>query len=732
MSSVIAKLKVKLEAEIEAFKKGFNEATKQLRTFQRDAQRIGQSLTTSVTLPIIGIGAAALTQAKRLDQLTKALEAVTGGTDEASKQLNRLRDIAKAPGIDLESAVQGFLTLSSATKDVGLAEKAIKEFGNAVALSAGSTEDLTAVLYSMRELMTDLNQQSLKEINRRIPQFSKLMREAFGTDQAQAIKKMGVTGEQFANIMVTKLGDLQRVTGGFSNSWENASIAVREALAKIGTSIVNSTKLADKLDAFGNKVNDLADRFSKLSPTTQKTITYIAGFAAALGPLIYITGKVAEGLLSMHKAALLLGKGLVGKAGFIGLIVATSEALYTLRERLKDVVSETGFSSNKFKAFFQAIPFYNVATMTVDVEKMGEALQQTFGNTVGRINRGGGLGEFLKKIKGGTEETVPAIHDLTKEVEKFNLAADQIEQADSVWSVIIKDIQAAKDELIAVNKEIDKMAKGFAKTPTGKVASSSVPSTGMPKSDTGNDPYAAVSEAAIQRAHNLQAIADATGISIDELKAKYGEFAKTLGDLPTEEAVSQFNLMRDAAQQAANIIAGGLATMASSVAESVGQLAAGIGSGMDVFRALVGSIADMLIQLGKLAISTGIAAAGIKAALETLNPVAAILGGTALVALGSFVKAKLAGLKPPKLAEGGLAFGKTLATVGDNFNAGSDPEVISPLSKLKSMLGGVGGGVIELRMPKIQWDGRAFIMGWEQAYWQKYRSAPTLIPIKRT
>ena len=40
----------------------------------------------------------------------------------------------------------------------------------------------------------------------------------------------------------------------------------------------------------------------------------------------------------------------------------------------------------------------------------------------------------------------------------------------------------------------------------------------------------------------------------------------------------------------------------------------------------------------------------------------------------------------PKLAKGGLATAPTLAMVGDNPNASSDPEVISPLSKLKGMI----------------------------------------------
>jgi hypothetical protein len=44
--------------------------------------------------------------------------------------------------------------------------------------------------------------------------------------------------------------------------------------------------------------------------------------------------------------------------------------------------------------------------------------------------------------------------------------------------------------------------------------------------------------------------------------------------------------------------------------------------------------------------------------------------------------------KPVKLATGGLAYGPTLAVVGDNPGASSDPEVVAPLSKLSTYLGG--------------------------------------------
>lgn len=49
----------------------------------------------------------------------------------------------------------------------------------------------------------------------------------------------------------------------------------------------------------------------------------------------------------------------------------------------------------------------------------------------------------------------------------------------------------------------------------------------------------------------------------------------------------------------------------------------------------------------------------------------------------------------PKLAKGGLAYAPTLAMVGDNRNAGTDPEVIAPLSKLKDIIG-EGGDMTEV------------------------------------
>lgn len=133
--------------------------------------------------------------------------------------------------------------------------------------------------------------------------------------------------------------------------------------------------------------------------------------------------------------------------------------------------------------------------------------------------------------------------------------------------------------------------------------------------------------------------------------------------------------------------------MAFTIGEELGNALAGAGFNI---RNILMPVADALIQFGKLAIKAGVAAMGIEAALTKLGGPVAIAAGVALVALGTYVKSQL---KPPKLAKGGLAFGPTMAVVGDNRGASYDPEVIAPLSKLKGMLGDVGvGGVLETRI----------------------------------
>jgi TP901 family phage tail tape measure protein len=146
--------------------------------------------------------------------------------------------------------------------------------------------------------------------------------------------------------------------------------------------------------------------------------------------------------------------------------------------------------------------------------------------------------------------------------------------------------------------------------------------------------------------------------------------------------------------QVGPMITQGLADIGSTFIEMSAAVAMGSGSFGDVFNSVLMMLADLAVQVGKIAIGTAIAISGIKLALESLNPVAAFAAGVALIALGGAVKGALSkaakpksGGNTPRLAKGGLAYGPTMAVVGDNPGAKSDPEVIAPLSKLRNMIG---------------------------------------------
>jgi len=86
-------------------------------------------------------------------------------------------------------------------------------------------------------------------------------------------------------------------------------------------------------------------------------------------------------------------------------------------------------------------------------------------------------------------------------------------------------------------------------------------------------------------------------------------------------------------------------------------------------------------------------ALGVSKALTVTPPLGFVLAGIT-AALGA---AQVAAIASTPLAKGGIAYGETLATVGEYPGARSNPEVIAPLNKLEGILGKkgfVGGEVI--------------------------------------
>ena len=147
------------------------------------------------------------------------------------------------------------------------------------------------------------------------------------------------------------------------------------------------------------------------------------------------------------------------------------------------------------------------------------------------------------------------------------------------------------------------------------------------------------------------------------------------------------------------MLEGGIATFA----ENLGKALAG--EKVDLFGGFLQLLAEGLSTIGKALIAYGVAMDAFKKAFA--NPFAAIAAGVALVAIGSFIGAKISQTangknsksgSPKAFANGGIISGPTLGLMGEYPGAANNPEVVAPLDKLQSLIGGAMGGTLEARI----------------------------------
>lgn len=120
-----------------------------------------------------------------------------------------------------------------------------------------------------------------------------------------------------------------------------------------------------------------------------------------------------------------------------------------------------------------------------------------------------------------------------------------------------------------------------------------------------------------------------------------------------------------------NILQGVAVDTLANFGTLVGEALSGSADAASNFSsAVLSTLGDMAIQLGKLAISTGVTISGIKASLKSMNPYLAMAAGAALVMLGSAIKGATA-----NIAHGGSYSASSIsssygaATYGNNYQA---------------------------------------------------------------
>lgn len=293
---MLGELYIRLSADIKNLERELKRAERTISQYGQRMQQAGNRLSMAVTMPILGIGAAAIRSAGEMEALDKALQVTMRDagytTAQAKEELDALRKIAEAPGLDFEQAVKGSLRLQSVGFSAEQARKTLAEFANGVAAAGGSAQQLDRVTVQLAQIQSKgkVMNEDLMIIKENMPSISKAMLDAFGTADAEGIRKLGISTEQFVVQLTNQLGKMERVEGGISNSIINAGVSIKLFLASIGEELNKNLDIKGLVDRFSAGLGRLSEWFKGLDSNTKKLIINFALVLAAAGPMIKVIG----------------------------------------------------------------------------------------------------------------------------------------------------------------------------------------------------------------------------------------------------------------------------------------------------------------------------------------------------------------------------------------------------------------------------------------------------------
>jgi tape measure domain-containing protein len=294
-------LSIKIRADASPLERALKVVGRDMAAFSQKALAIGRGVTLGFTGPIIAMGSSFVNAAASMDQLERGMAAVMGSTSEAGKELSKLKESAKLPGLGFEEAVRGSIRLQAVGLQAEQARKILETFGKAIATTGGGAVELEAVQYQLTQMISKnrILAEDFKPIQSAVPLIGKALKLAFNTDNIEAVRATGVGAKEFAMRLTESLAVLPEVlnsTGGIRNQFDNLRDALKFASAEMGKAILKNIDLEAVIDSVTERINMLSDWFGSLSDGMQKFILGATKNIAIFGGLAWIIGQVGSAL----------------------------------------------------------------------------------------------------------------------------------------------------------------------------------------------------------------------------------------------------------------------------------------------------------------------------------------------------------------------------------------------------------------------------------------------------
>lgn len=310
----LANLLVKIGVDTADLNAGMDKATRSVNKFATDVTDAGRRLSVGISLPLIGVGAAAVKAAGDMEQTKVAFTTLLKSADAAKAHLEELKRFALTTPFQFEDLTKASRLMQAYGFAAADVVPKLRTMGNAVAALGGGNQLLERVVRSMGEIGTrgKITGEQLRELSRAgIPALDAVAKK-LGVTVAEAQKQVTAGTVDAQTAMDALLGYMEsRFQGGmeaqsktFLGTWSNIKDKLTFTLVDIGNTLlpVGKNLMTNVLDPMLASVQGLAAGFAKLSPTMQATILASAGLAAALPLLTIAIGATITNAIAIGNA----------------------------------------------------------------------------------------------------------------------------------------------------------------------------------------------------------------------------------------------------------------------------------------------------------------------------------------------------------------------------------------------------------------------------------------------
>ena len=663
-SGKLASLILKISANGADAQAEFRKLEKQVGDFGKKMKQLGTNMSTYITAPVVAAGALAVRSANtQIQAESRLLTALKGRKDVQERLIAQAAELQQRSTYGDEEIIAQQAYLAA----LGLTEAQIgSTISAATQLSAALGIDLNSAVRNLAKTYSGL----AGELGESIPALRELTAEEMKAGGAIAYVNDNYKG--FAETAAqTGMGPLQQLKNTLGDLAEQFGAILVPVIQKLAT-----------------KLKEIAERFQQLSPRAREVITTIAAVVAAIGPLIAVVGKLAMGLKTTIALLPALGSAFTTFAATpIGAVVTGLGVVIALLAKARAEIKQTreefvNWANDDFykKGYNMTMAAFGNAS---DAE-VKRALREQEAEYSRLSNASGKLEteeyERLAKLPG----VIAALNDIMSQ---------RSESEPAVVEEVVELTDTAT-EAIGIIPQLEEKIKNLNEALKTATSESAIAQINADLAETNKE---------LQRLKNLQpekVIQQVAGISTQGVDLsglttaptlKKGTllenvFGKIQGDAYAEQATKKAEQIAEVNQHIAGVLTNSFANMATALGEGIGELISG--GEFNPLQAFLRLLGETLKQLGSALIAYAVTMKAVQEALKNVfsNPWIALAAGAAAIAAGT-VLANVA-KKPIKLATGGLAYGPTLAVVGDNPGASSDPEVVAPLSKLRNYIGG--------------------------------------------